>query len=139
MAARPLTLPQSADYEFFIPIRPLSKKNALIPTANGKRIPEDLRALLDSMQLMIQGRWNRRTPLTSVSCHMCFHVSDLRSDLSNAYQTVEDVLKKAGVIVNDSMAHLTHQSSSFIRVSKGQEGVTIYLTGIHQESRYGMV
>jgi hypothetical protein len=61
---------------------------------------------LDALILQVKSQW-RSEPLEETKhLHAKFYVRDGRGDLDGKYTTLQDVLVKAGVIRNDSIARL---------------------------------
>ena len=64
------------------------------------------KADLDSLILQARQQWGGRPPLQKAKIQALFFVRDGRGDLDGKYTTLQDVLVKAGVIRNDSIARL---------------------------------
>ena len=84
-----------------------SKKNRLRVSRKGGRYADGVRGALDSLRLQAQAAWRGQEPLERVSCiDVVFLVRDGRADADGKYTAVQDVLVKAGVLRNDSIARV---------------------------------
>lgn len=80
-----------------------SKKNLYRRGARGGMyIPKGVKALLDSLQIQAQAQWGGRAPLTKPDIRVELSLTSLRSDPDNKLTALLDVLRNAGVIVNDN-------------------------------------
>lgn len=64
------------------------------------------KADLDSLILQARQQWGGRPPMETACISAAFFVRDGRSDLDGKYTTLQDVLVKAGVLRNDSIARV---------------------------------
>ena len=104
-----------------------------INRATGKPItflPKEVKAVLTAMELQARAKWRGRPPLTDVFLNLTFHVSNLASDSDNRDKSCRDILRKAGVIHNDSMAHIRRVTLEHDLVAPGQEGVWVFVSGV---------
>ena len=83
-----------------------TKKNAYMRSRNGRMYRRaDIAAAIDALTLQAQSQW-RCEPLAEATVRAKFYVRDGRGDLDGKLTTVLDILVKAGVIRNDSIARL---------------------------------
>jgi Holliday junction resolvase RusA-like endonuclease len=102
------------------------KKNAYKRSFNGRmHVPAEIRAQLDALQLQAQAQWNR-PPMDDAHIKARFFVRNRKSDLDNKYVALQDVLVKAGVLVNDSIAHVrSFEASAVVTILDEYVQVTI--------------
>lgn len=105
-----------------------AKKNKWRIRANGTVgiTDSDAIAEINGLKLQAQSQW-RRPALTKARVHMVFSITSLRGDLDGKETTILDVLVAAGVLWDDSMAHLCKKSAEWVRGK--EEGVEIWITG----------
>lgn len=99
------------------------KKNSKMIARRGNRpiIITDPEIQRQIKPLLLSAKTQRpREPFTGVGVVMRFRVRDGRGDLDNKVATVWDVLKEAGVVVNDSIAHVRYLSASAIVAQAGE-------------------
>ena len=93
-----------------------AKKNRLRVSRRRGHYADGVKAALDSLRLQAQSAWRGREPLESVFCiDVVFLVRDGRADADGKYTTVQDVLVKAGVLRNDSIARVPAFSVHTVR------------------------
>jgi hypothetical protein len=131
-------------YSFFIPAAIPNKKDCYAPRSrkNGGKglcIPQEIKDQLHSIQLIIQGRWNRRDPLTNASLAFEFHIKSRRFDLDGHASTLQDCLVQAGVLKGDNALHVIENHYTFKAVRHSHEtGVLVSITGEHVQGRNKM-
>lgn len=95
-----------------------SKKNTWARARNGGMyLPKEVRAQIDALQLQAQAQWGGRNSVSDAHVKARFFVKDRRSDLDNKFVCLMDVLVKAGVLVNDSIAHVRSFEASAVVTS----------------------
>lgn len=105
-----------------------SKKNRWSRSAKGgMHIPKEIAAEIDGLILQAKSQW-KSSPLESAELRAGFVVRDGRSDLDNKVTAVQDILVKAGVLRNDSIAHLWSLNATAVIAPLMEESVTITLT-----------
>jgi hypothetical protein len=72
--------------------------------SGGLFLDTKVKAAIDALILQAQWRWHSG-PLEHPEITVTFQVLDRRSDRDGKLATVLDVLQKAGVILNDNIAH----------------------------------
>lgn len=82
-----------------------SKKNTWQRGKSGMYIPSEVKAEIYGLILQAKAQW-QQPPMDQASVTINFIVPDGRADLDNKLTCVLDVLVKAGVLRNDSIAHL---------------------------------
>lgn len=100
---------------------------------NGKRsfrgrviIDPNVQREIRSHELVARAAWGGRAPLERAKISAVFYVRDGRGDLDGKWTTAQDVLVKAGVLRNDSIARLDHVILRAV-VTNGDEAVEIRL------------
>ncbi len=81
-------------------------------------IPTEVRAALNGLILQARSQWNPRQPLDHAYVKARFLVKDGRQDLDNKLTCILDVLVEAGVLINDSIAHLAGFEASAVLVGR---------------------
>jgi Holliday junction resolvase RusA-like endonuclease len=102
---------------------PTKKNNYRRSKHGGMYKPKEINALLGPLQLQIQAAW-KLPPLNTAKLDMTFYVRDGRSDLDGKQTSIIDLLVNAGVIVNDSIAHIQH-IAAHAAITGGEESVEI--------------
>jgi Holliday junction resolvase RusA-like endonuclease len=115
--------------EFFLLGKVPSKKNSKMLTRGRLITKPEYQAMLKSLTLQAKAEWRSKDPLTLVDVDFLFHVSNRSQDIDNAVSGALDVLKDAGVIVDDSMMHVRRIYARYERVNKGNEGVLVRISG----------
>jgi hypothetical protein len=107
-----------------------SKKSSKLWT--GKRLitKPEYQLMLAPLLLQARNQWHGGKPLTNAEISLTFLVSHLNQDLDGAAASVCDLLKTAGVIVDDSMRHVHRETFTFALVEPGSEGVTVQISGV---------
>lgn len=107
-----------------------SKKNRYrVNKGGGLRVDRSAALIIEDMVMQAklaafeEGLWDLEHPNIRVE----FHVSSRRADRDNLWVTLSDVLQKAGILVNDNVAHCngTVVIAPAVVVKKGQEQVVI--------------
>lgn len=117
------------EVSFFLPGIVPTKKNGKHSWRGRVVIDPDKKKVLGDFELLARSRWRGRPALTQAEVKMLFYVSHERADLDGGQTSLLDILKQAGVIVNDSMKHVRRIEASFIKVHAGAEGVEVSLRG----------
>jgi hypothetical protein len=103
-----------------------SKKNDWKRGSLGIYLPKEIVAQIDGLILQAKSQWHRK-PLEQFGLRMHFIVKDGRSDLDNKCTCAIDLLVKAGVLRNDSIAHLRSISATAAIMPMEEESVRITL------------
>jgi len=110
-----------------------NKKDNYAPRRGGKGkglyIPSDIQRALNSIQLILQNKWQRQPPLTGASVDFRFLLANVRHDLDGMGATLQDCLVNAKVLAGDSVLHVRENHYSFDLVPKHKVGVEITLIG----------
>jgi Holliday junction resolvase RusA-like endonuclease len=101
-----------------------SKKNKWKPGRGRVFLPREAQREIDSLILQVRMQWQREA-LEQAEIRMHFRVRDGRGDLDNKQTTILDVLVKAGVVKNDSIAHLRRLTATAEIYPAVQETVLI--------------
>lgn len=102
-----------------IPCGVPSKKNALAPGSRGKRMHyrANVKKGIADLVVLIREKWLGKYKegecFTDAYLDVHFGVTHLRSDLDNSLVTITDALVQAGVLCNDSMAHLRGVTATY--------------------------
>lgn len=107
-----------------------SKKSSRMWTRKRLITNPAYQVMLGPLLLQIRNQWHSGKPLTNADVSVTFFVSHLNQDLDGASASAMDLLKTAGVIVDDSMGHVHREVFDFRLVEKGYEGVTIRINGV---------
>ena len=83
-----------------------TKKNNYRIANRGLRVEDETKAYIDWLLIQARRQWIGRKPIESATIKARFYVRDGRADLDGKFTTVQDVLVKAGVLRNDSIARL---------------------------------
>ena len=90
----------------------------------------NIQALIDALILQSRTQWNgqavrpiERTELISA----VFTVKDGRSDLDGKWTTLQDILVKAGVLRNDSIARVPHTEQQALIRPDEEESVSVMI------------
>lgn len=83
------------------------KKNRRGIKAGGRGLytPPEVKAQLASLQLQLQAQLGSLRGLRHPDLKICFHISNPGIDRDNAETALFDLMKKAGMIVDDSIRH----------------------------------
>jgi Holliday junction resolvase RusA-like endonuclease len=119
--------------EFWLPGDMPVKKNSKMMTRGRLITNPKAQQGLAALTMITRGIWKGRDPLTKVWLRTVFHVSSRRKDLDNIQTSLLDVLKDAGVIVDDSMAHVEALETHYVLVPKREEGVQVRISGMARE------
>lgn len=84
---------------------------------SGLYLPADIKAWINSAILQMRSQWPYH-PLEQAHLKMRFYVNNGRADLDAKVTTALDCLVKAGVIRNDSIAHLKHFEAEAILTAR---------------------
>ncbi len=106
-----------------------SKKSSRLWTRKRLITNPEYQLMLAPLLLQTRNHWHGGNPLTSAEVGLTFFVSHLRQDLDGAAASVMDLLKTAGVIVDDSMRHVHRLIVTYCRVERGKEGVSVQISG----------
>jgi len=87
-----------------------TKKNAKHAWKGRVIIDPAIKAQVQVLEWRARSIWGARKPLPSAIVHARFFVRDGRADLDGKYTTIQDVLVKAGVLANDSIARIKRVS-----------------------------
>ena len=107
--------------EGFVP----TKKNGKMAWRGRVVIDPKKKAQIAWLELQARKAWGRRPPLKRVGIRVRFHVAHHRADMDGKYTTVQDILEKAGVIVNDNTLHVVHHSCWAFKTGRDECLVTI--------------
>lgn len=116
--------------EFWLPGDVPVKKNSKMITRGRIITNPAAQQGLATLTMIARGIWKGRDPLTKVWLRTVFHVSSRRKDLDNIQTSLLDVLKDAGVIVDDNMVHVLALETHYVLVPKREEGVLVRVSGM---------
>lgn len=128
-----------------IPGDPVSKKNRRVGTGKRSHYEPGVTQTIQSIQCIMAAKWAQygfanRQRLTNAELLVQVYPSNRRSDLDGYATTLIDCLVKAGVLYNDSMAHLVNVRVKWVCHPKllGEKGsiAQIKLTGELTEKEY---
>jgi Holliday junction resolvase RusA-like endonuclease len=80
---------------------------------------------LDALILQVKSQWKAEPLEYTKHLRVTFHVRDGRGDLDGKYTTLQDVLVKAGVLKNDSIARVNAYSVLAHVDPNVEEGATV--------------
>ena len=104
------------------------KKNRLRPSRSGGYYYDrgDSKAI-QALTWQAKAQW-KRDPIDCPAIDAIIYCKDLRGDLDNKWTCLQDVLVKAGVLINDNLMHLNGPIT--IQGMVGDEGavISIYAT-----------
>ncbi len=86
----------------------VSKKNRLRPRrgpGKGKMYDPAIKAAIDALDLQARAAWGARRALVHPTLDIFLFVANEAKDTDGMYTTILDVLKKAGVIFDDSIKY----------------------------------
>lgn len=100
-----------------------SKKNGWRSTGKGKLfIPAEMKAQIDILTTQALFQWRIGAPVQHPDVTARFFVSAARQDEDGMWTTILDCLQKAGVLVNDNIAHFNgrkvHEPCEFVEADK---------------------
>lgn len=85
---------------------------------------------IKALEFLARSVWRNRPPLTQATVSMTFHVAHRRKDPDGVQTTILDVLVAAGILQNDSMAHIDILGPvKWVLVSPEEEGVIVQVSG----------
>ena len=82
------------------------KKNQRAGTGKRSHYPQDVRSQLDTMTLQARAQWGCRKPIAHPDIEVTMYVANFSKDGDGIWVSVLDCLKRAGVIVDDSLRWL---------------------------------
>ncbi|HEY4757770.1 MAG TPA: hypothetical protein VIH43_04370, partial [Chthoniobacterales bacterium] len=91
--------------------------------------PSEIKDALNSIQLVLQSKWQQRPPLTGASVEFYFLLTTVRHDLDGMGATLQDCLVDAGVLAGDTVMHVRENHYYFQLVPHSKEGVDIKIIG----------
>lgn len=104
-----------------------SKKNGWRMAGERMIIPTEMKNQIEALTLQAMFQWKLGAPVEHPDVTVQFFVSAARQDEDGMWTTVLDCLQKAGVLVNDNIAHFNgrkiHEPCQF--VSQNDERVEI--------------
>lgn len=105
------------------------KKNGRIGTGRRSRYSPELRATLDNIALQARAQWGPRKPVKSPDIEVSLYVANFGKDADGILTSCWDCLKRAGVIVDDSLRWLngTLLIHPAVQVSERDERIEIVL------------
>ena len=103
-----------------------SKKNTWRPRAGGIYQRKEVNKELDALILQARSLW-KLDPLLHPEMEVTFYVSGGRSDRDNRLSAILDVLVKAGVLANDSIASFNGKMTVLPAVHSEEEKTIIRL------------
>lgn len=105
------------------------KKNRRIGTGRNSHYPPTVQATLRNLELQARGAWGCRKPVVSPDIEVFLYVASLSKDYDGIVTSVWDCLKKARVIVDDSLRYLngTYLQHPAVQVSAREERIEIVL------------
>lgn len=105
-----------------------ASKNRYTPRKGGKGFFKNtaLQTELDRIALQIPG-WARSLKLESPEIHIHFRYTTANWDRTNAYQSLEDLLVKYGVLANDNLKRANGLVSIHPAEKSDSDGVTVVL------------
>lgn len=68
-------------------------------------LPAKVTLQIDSMTIQARSQWGKQAPVESPEISVTFYVARANKDQDGMYTTLLDCLQKAGVLVNDNIAH----------------------------------
>jgi hypothetical protein len=106
--------PPQVVFTLEIPGAPISKKNNRVGTGRRSHYKKEIKAAMDAMQLIIQAEWAKQVlppdqRITKAILLLDVYVEKQNSDLDGHGTTVIDALVEAGVLYNDTTAHLADE------------------------------
>jgi hypothetical protein len=94
---------------------------------NGRVITDpEIRAFVQALEWRAVAAWGGRAPLEKAVVRMKFHVRDGRADADGKYTTMQDVLVKAKILRNDSIARV-RRGTFAAEITGGDEWTEIRL------------
>ena len=111
----------------FIGHVPVKKNNLRRGARGGVFIQSAVSGDINSLLFQAREQWNVRQPIETVAdIDATFEVLDGRSDLDGKYTTIQDVLVKARVLRNDSIARI--RKFRAVAVISDTEETTVKIT-----------
>jgi hypothetical protein len=107
-----------------------SKKSSRMWTRKRLITNPNYQLMLAPLLLQARNHWHGGLPVTNAEVGLTFFVSHLNQDLDGASASVMDLLKIAGVIVDDSMRYVRRLLLTYSVVQPGNEGVRVEISGV---------
>lgn len=106
-----------------------TKKNRRLGTGRTSHYPKEVRETLDNLFLQARVAWGPRKPVVHPDIEVTMYIANFSKDSDGIYTAVLDCLKRAGVIVDDSLRWLngTLLMHPAVQVSEREERIEIVL------------
>lgn len=111
-----------------------SKKNSKRAWKGRVMIDPEIQVIVRGLEMQARFAW-KREPIERASIRAVFYVRDGCCDLDGKFTTLQDVLVKGGVIVNDSIARVPRTSQEAVVVEDGREWCLIEIEELEKEGR----
>lgn len=106
-----------------------SKKNGRAGTGSRSHYSPEVRATLETIELQARSIWGCRKPIVSPDIEVTMYIANFSKDADGLWTATLDCLKKARVIVDDSLRYLngTFLQHPAVQVSPRDERIEIVL------------
>lgn len=106
-----------------------SKKNRRMGTGARSHYSTDVKATLQTIETQARAAWGYRKPVIHPDIEVSMFIANFSKDADGIYTGLLDCLKKARVIVDDSLRYLngTYLQHPAVQVSAREERIEIVL------------